>query len=148
MLSFKEFEVTRLEDIAARVERHTAQSGSVFEYRADSLKLLKTAEDEVKRVMAQVEMDTHILGSIPVDGVPTIKITGASMKAFVDCHPDVIKARKERAEAFKAYDTARALAQAYLDVKEFLQLLMRNRNNEFYSEPKNTASGLPDYLSN
>lgn len=138
MLSFKEFEVNETDDVSARIERHTAQAGSVFQHRGISLEALKLAEDEVKRVLAQVEMDVRILGHIPVKDKPEskVKITEAGIKAYVNCHELAVASRISRAEAFKTYDTARALAQAYLDVKEFLALLMRDRLNRLHAEPK------------
>lgn len=148
MLSFEEFKVTNIENVSDRIMRHTAQAGAVFADRGKSLELLKNAEDFVKWVKADIDYKTRVLGYIPVEGDTDakLKITEAALKAYVDQHPRTKKAREERAEAAKDYDNKKALAQAYLDVKEFLKLLQTDRRNEFYSDP--TIKATAEYLNN
>ncbi len=146
MLSFKELEISKHEDLATRIEKHSAQAGSVFEPKIQAVKQCEVAIDNVKFVMADVEMQTHILGSIPVEGDPDkkIKITGASMKAYVDQHPRVVEAREERAEAKAHLEHATAIVKLYIDIRDFLKQLQDLRKNEFYSSDVALKDGTTD----
>lgn len=146
MLSFKELEITKTCNISEACEIHSAQAGSVFPHRADALKRLEVAKDNVKYLQGKIEMETHILGKIPVNSEPTIKITGAAMTAYLNSHPEIVEARKERAEAEQHLSNILGLVTAYNAKKELLQMTMKDRNQEFNSTPRETASGVPSYL--
>lgn len=152
LVSFKELEIHAEENITLRIETHTSQAGSVFRPRGEALKAFKIAEGHVKYTKGKLEMDVHKLGYIPVEDDPDkkIKITGASVKAYVESHPDTIQAREEEAEAAMHLDNCRALANTYLDVKEHLRSLQHERKNEFYSDPsiKTESNGLEEFNQN
>jgi hypothetical protein len=133
LVSFEDLKISKLHNVTDEAIKHSAMAGSIFPRRADALKSLEIAKDNVKYVLGKLEMETHILGKIPVDGVPTIKITGAAMTAYVNSHPDVIQARAERAQAEQDYDNVKGIVTTYLGNKELLKLMMSDRYNEFYS---------------
>ena len=146
MIAFKDLELKDNVNITEAAYRHSAQAGSIFTRRAECLQTLELAKDNVKYVLAKIEMETHPLGKIP-DGLggPGIKITGASMKAYIDSHPDVKKAREGRAQAEHDYDLIKGIVTAYNANKELLQMIGKDRNQEFYSAPKED-NGLQDLI--
>ncbi len=147
MVSFEELEIKKTCNIADECEKHMSQAGSIFPARANALKRLEIAKDNVKYILGKIEMETHVLTKIPVDGEPTIKITGASMTAYLNSHPEVVQARLERAEAEQNLSTVLGLVTAYNSKKEMLQMTMADRKQEFYSKPEEKAgNNCPTYL--
>jgi hypothetical protein len=134
LVSFEDLKISKLHNVTDEAIKHSAMAGSIFPRRADALKSLEIAKDNVKAVLGRIEMETHILGKIPVNGEPTIKITGAAMTAYCNSHSKVIQARGDRAEAEYTYDTVKALVTTYLGNKELLKMMMSDRYNEFYAD--------------
>lgn len=140
-ISFKELELHKGCNITDECIKHTAQAGSLFPKRAEALKALEIATDHVKYCQGRVELDTHSLGLIPnpIEGEKSFKITVSAMKAYVDTHPTVIKARADRAQAEHDYDNIKGLVTAYNNKRSLLELMMADKKQEWHSEPKDRA---------
>lgn len=138
VISFADLELSKNCNIKDEIEKHSNQAGSVFPRRSEALKALELAKDNVKYQLGKLEMDTHALGTIPnpIEGEKGIKITGASMTAYLNSHPVVVKARNERAQAEHDYDNVKGLVTAYNARKDLLQTLKADRVQEFYSDVK------------
>ena len=135
MLSFSELELKTGCNITEECIKHSAQSGSVFPLRAQYKKALEVATDNVKTVKARLALEVYQAAAIPDGKGGTIKVTGASADAYVDAHPDMIKAREERAITEENYDAILGLVTAYNAKKDLLSMIMSDRKNEFYSDP-------------
>ena len=134
MLSFSELELKTGCNITEECIKHSAQSGSVFPLRAQYKKALEVATDNVKNVRARLSLEIYQAGAIPDGKGGTIKVTGASTDAYVDAHPEMVKAREERAIAEENMDAILGLVTAYNAKKDLLSMIMSDRKNEFYSD--------------
>ena len=134
LVSFSELTLAPLCNVTEEVVKHTGQAGSIFPHRSNALRDLEIAKDNVKATLGRIEMNTHARGTIPHPD-KDIKITGASMTAYVNSHEDVILARKSRAEAEYHYDNVKAVVTAYLGKRALLELMMSDRNNEYHGTP-------------
>jgi len=141
LIAYSELALTKNCNISEMSVRHSSQSGSVFPHRARALKDLELAKDNVKYVVAKIELDTHKLGFIPDvdDADRKIKITGASMLSYINAHPEAVKARTERADAEFNYDNVKGLVTTYNTNKALLEVMMSDRKSEWYSEPTEKA---------
>jgi hypothetical protein len=143
MLSFKELEISKHCNLSEEVEKHMAQAGSVFPLRAKASKEVEITTDNVKAVRGRLGLEVRVLGSIPApteeDPTKTIKLSEKAIEQYVDAHPEMIQARKDRAEAIADFDDIRGLVTAYNSKKELLSLMMSDRKSEFYSKPTETS---------
>lgn len=137
MITFAELKFTS-NDITEMSMRHNGQAGSIFPHRAKALEALEIAKDNVKYVLAKIELETHNRGSIPGKD-KDIRITGSAMKSYVDSHPDVVAARKQRQEAEFHYDNVKGLVTTYNTNKDLLAMMQSDQKNEWYSEPTSKA---------
>lgn len=142
MVSFQELHISKICNVSEEYERFLGMAGSIFGKRSETIKSLEIATDNVKAVIAEIEMETHKLGHIPVEDDPTkkIKITGAAMTAYVNSHPRTKKAREERAEAEYLHDYAKGIVTYFNKVMDALPVIQSDRKNEFYTGTTKTSS--------
>lgn len=140
MISFSELEFEG-DNISEHAMMLAGCAGSVFGNMKEAKQREEAAKDNVKYVMGKLEREMHNRGSLPPSkgGGKDIKITVSSMKAYIDSHPDVVKARGERQQALADFENVKALCIAYNAQKALLEIRMRDKANEWYSEPTNKA---------
>ena len=137
VMSFEDLEIKSTVDIISECERHSAQAGSVFGRRQDAKYAVELAEDNVKYVRGKLSAECRIAGVIP--GFP--KMTDKALAEYVDCHPEMVEARTNRAEAIKEYDNVLGLVTAYNAKKDMLALIRSERQNSFHSDVNSSRVG-------
>ena len=137
VMSFEDLEIKSTVDIINACERHSAQAGSVLGRRPTAKKLLADAEDKVKYTRGKIATECRMAGAIP--GVA--KMTDKALGDYVDQHPDMVEARKERAEAIMELDNVNALVTDYLQNRDMLALIRSERQNSFHSDVNSSRVG-------
>lgn len=141
VMSYEDLIIKDTVDIIKACEKHSAQAGSVFGRRTTAVRNAELAEDNVKFVRGELATDCRKAGAIP----EVAKMTDKALADYVDSHPDMQKAREERADALAELDNARGLVTTYNTNRDLLALIRSERQNSFHSNVESSRVGEPGY---